>query len=301
MEPSKTSRNIKLLATQVSNTKRDHMSAKTCKLIESEKRSEIIRNLYVALFTKNALSNACMNLTMHYMDADRSKVDPNWEGTAAFSLLAAVTWLNSMKTRELIEDSGALNAFSDFVQSGMNAFFETHAKGVGLNAKWLPEILAKCQELARQGCLDAMENTNHDTDARQGVTALTTDVYESMLTNRLRSVVTLDSVSRAFTLKAIELFTNQMQLMHLEANVGKTSFFEGFKEFTPLLWVAGTVYDLTPDRDIVSTDDLACFITLIRRQFSATDELSLEAMKRCNQMLEKCLDESEIAVMLILP
>lgn len=271
------------------------MSEKTYTFTKGEQKSEIIRNLYIALFTKNALSNVCMTLTMHYLDADTSKIDPNWEGTAAFSLLAAVTWLNSVKTKELIEDSGTLNAFSDCVQSEVSTFVENYAKRVGLNAKWLTEILLKCQQNAKNVCLAVLEDEAPNEESLTGVTALAAKAYKSTCPQQLTSLKTQFLVAEAFTLKAVEQFTRRVEEMHRRPKPSNFSYFECFKETAPLIWVAGMVYKLTADKEIATPEDFENYIAQIRRQFSVTDGVSAEATAICNELLELCLGRAKDA------
>jgi hypothetical protein len=96
----------------------------------------------------------------------------------------------------------------------------------------------------------------------------------------------------AFTMKAIELFTSRIQEIHQLPKPTGYSFFERFKEFAPLIWVASTVYELVSDSDIVSLEVLYSYLAQFRRQFSATDELEREAQEQCGQMLELCLSYS---------
>lgn len=265
---------------------------------ESNRASEIIQDLYLARFSQHALRCASMSLASSYMDADFSGVSIRWEDTAACPLLKLFTELQHLESKLVVKDQKTLHAFSDFVQTKVSEFVEITGAAGGLQAKWVPEILVKCREFATRACLPVLPGTGDrslDLGTLDGLSKLAAVAYATLETSKLRSIRVHLSITRAFILKAVEQFTTRAKELHRGQQAVAFSYFECFKEFAPLLYVASSVYELVGDREIDSLDALNSHLAQIRRQFSASDELQQAAQEECNQMLELCLSDSFMA------
>ncbi len=265
---------------------------------KSKQASEIIQNLYLARFTQHALRCSSMSLASSYMDADISGASIRWDDTAASPLLKLVTELQHLESEFFVKDQKTLHAFSDFVQTKVSEIVESAGKPWGLNAKWVPEILVKCRELATRVCLPVLPGTGDrrlDPGTLDGLSELAAVAFATLESSKMRSLRAHLTISRAFLLKAVEQFTTRAKELHRGQQTVAFSFFECFKEFAPLLYVASSVYELVGDREIDSLDALNSHLAQIRRQFSASDELQQAAQEECNQMLELCLSDSFMA------
>lgn len=265
---------------------------------ESKKASKIIQELYIARFTQHALRCASMSLASSYMDADISGASIRWEDTAACPLLKLVTELQHLESEFFVKDQKTLHAFSDFFQTKVSELVESAVAPGGLQAKWVPEILVKCREFATRACLPVLPRTGDrslEPSTLDRLSELGAVAYATLETSKMRSLRAHLTISRAFTLKAVEQFTTRAQELHQGQQAVAFSYFECFKEFAPLLYVASSVYELVGDREIDSLDALNSHLAQIRRQFSASDELQQAAQEECNQMLELCLSDSFMA------
>lgn len=262
---------------------------------EVEIKSKIIKDLYLALFTQNALRNVSRSLAGIYMDADISGESIRWEDTAACPILQLITKLQKFRSELLVCDANTLHAYSNFVQLKVGESVECTGSLGRLNAKWLPEILIKCQEVATKACLPMVNDTCLGVNSIHGLCGLqqlVADVYCSMENRELLSLKIHFEIAQAFAIKAIKLFTSRVQEMHKPPELAGFSFFDKLNEFAPLIWVASTVYELAADSDIASFEALNSYIAQIRRQFSAINELDREAKEQCGQMLELSLSDS---------
>jgi len=262
---------------------------------KSEQASEIIRNLYLARFTQHAMRCVSMSLASSYMDADISDATILWEETAAYPLLKLATELQHIESELVVNDTTTLIAYSDFVQLKARELVENAGTQGGLKAKWLPEILSKCREVAVKGCLQIVGDKCLDVGALDGLSELAAAAYSNYETSKLRNLEVHLTRARAFTLKAIELFTVQLQELHQSPKAAGFSYFERVKEFAPVLFVATSVYALVADEDVATIESQDGIAAQIRKQFSVTDKLSQAAQAECNQMLELCLSDSLIA------
>ncbi|WNO03955.1 hypothetical protein [Rhodoferax mekongensis] len=276
------------------------MTSGTRDFSKSEQASEIIKELYLALFTQNALRNASSGLAGIYMDADISGENIQWEDTAACSLLQLLTKISKIRSEQRVCDARTLDAHSAFFQSKVIEFIELSQGPGALKLKWLPEILAKCQEFATKGCQPFIGCNDFRTYILYGLDELVAETCANMETGKLLSLKVHLAITRAFTSKAIELFTVQIQRIHLGPKAAGFSYFQSHQEFVPLLYVASTVYELVADDDIVSLENLYSYLAQIRWQFSVTDALGPEAEKKCNQLLELCLIDSYEAGKLVI-
>ena len=265
---------------------------------ESKKASEIIQDLYLARFSQHALRCASMSLASSYMDADFSGASIRWEDTAACSLLNLVSELQHFESEPVVNKAATLQAYSELVQTKVSEFVEIAEAPGGIQAKWVPEILVKCREFATRACLPVLPGTGDrslDPGTLDGLSELAAVAYATLESSKMRSLRAHLTITRAFTLKAAEQFTNRALEMHQGQQTAAFSYFESFKEFAPLLYVASSIYELVGDKDIDSLEALNSHLAQIRRQFSATDELQQAAQEECNQMLELCLSDSFMA------
>jgi hypothetical protein len=265
---------------------------------ESEQASEIIRNLYLARFTQHAMRCVSMSLASSYMDADITGASIRWEDTAACPLLKLVTEFQDPESGLVVKDERMLNSYSEFVQTKVSEFVMIAGAPGGLQANWVPESLVKFREFATRVCLPLLPGTGDrrlESDTLDGLSELAAVAFTTLESSKMRSLRAHLTISRAFTLKAVEQFTTRAQELHQGQQTAAFSYFESFKAFAPLLYVASSIYELVGDRDIDSLDALNSHLAKIRRQFSATDELHQAAQEECNQMLELCLSDSFMA------
>jgi hypothetical protein len=196
---------------------------------EVEIKSKILKDLYLALFTQNALRNVSRSLASIYMDADISGECIQWECTAACSILQLITKLRKFSSGPHVCDANTLHAYSDFFRLKVRESVE-HSRALGgLNPKWLPEILIKCQEVATKACLPMVNERSLDVNSMHGLFGLeelVVDAYRSMETNELLSLNIHFEIVHAFTMKAIELFTSRIQEIHQLPKPTGYSFFE---------------------------------------------------------------------------
>jgi hypothetical protein len=236
-----------------------------------------------------------MSLASIYMDADISGASIHWEETAACPLLKLVTELQHIESELILNETTTLRSCRDFVQMKLNECVEGAGKPGGLKAKWLPEILAKCHEVAMKECSQIVSDKHLDAATLNGLSELAEAAYKTLETTKLHSLRVHFSIARAFTLKAVEQFATRAQELRPGQQAAGFSYFDSFKEFAPLVCVASSIYEFVADKDITSLDALERYVAQIRQQFSATEELSKAAREESHQMLELCLSNSLIA------
>lgn len=263
--------------------------------LEFAKSSKIIQDLYLALFTQNALRNVNMSLAITYMDADIKGTSIQWEETSACPLLKVVNELQGVQYEQFVKDPATLHAYSRFVQSKVLTFIASDLGPKQPNTVMLSQILVKCQEFATNNCHPLVSVNHLGTGNALLLSELVASTCASTDSDKLRSVRVQLAVIRAFTATATELFAAQAREWHRNVNDAGPSYFESFKEFAPLLYVARAITELVTDKEITTSADLHSYLAQIRQQFTATDELSSQAQQICNELLERCLFEARNA------
>jgi hypothetical protein len=249
---------------------------------------DLLGEIYVSLYANTLASKAGLRAGVAYIDGNKTDL-------VACDLLEVSRMLLKTAPDFQIDDANTLQQFSDFIQRKVLDFVPTKESVNSFGSNSLQKELTHCQEIVIQECRFIIGQTG---DAGGEFFVLSEVAKEAVSTREpgaMRSLWSQLLAAKTFLLKAVELFSDVLQDTRNNGASARNASYQKFEAFAPLIWVSNSFYDIAPEEEINSPENLNVFLEAIRFQFPELNSESTYQDELCIELLEQCLSEARIA------